>query len=472
MNPPMTAPTELTATLGRLRAAQRAHILDYRERIALLERLGEAVRGCKDELIAAAAADFGRRAPFETLAGDVMVVLDEIKHARKHLRSWMKPRRAPVNLAALPARGQLRYVPLGVVGIMVPWNYPFMLAFAPLVNVIAAGNRAMIKPSEFSPRTSALVERVVKEVFTPEQVAVAQGDAAVGAAFAALPFDHLIFTGSTAVGRKVMAAAAANLTPVTLELGGKSPALVAPGYSIEHAAERIAFGKCFNAGQSCVAPDYVLVPRAQRDAFADAYLANMRQRYPTLADNPDYTAIVDDRQAARLRDWLEDARRRGTQVRQYAPTGETIPPGLELIPPTVLLDPPDDAIVMQQEIFGPLLSLKSYDSYEDALGYVLDRDKPLAFYTFDDDRTRVEATLERICAGMVCVNDSLIQFGQTGFPVGGVGASGMGHYHGHAGFLTFSKAMPVMYQSRWNGMKLLDPPYTGWGKRMIEWLTR
>ncbi len=472
MSLPTTSPTELTHALQALRAAQRGHIHDYHERVALLERLGDAVRGCKDELVAAASADFGRRAAFETLAGDVMVVLDEIKHARKHLRGWMKSRRAPVNLAALPARGQLRYVPLGVVGIMVPWNYPFMLAFAPLVNAIAAGNRAMIKPSEFAPRTSALVERVVNEVFAPDQVAVVQGDAAVGAAFAALPFDHLIFTGSTAVGRKVMAAAAGNLTPVTLELGGKSPALIAPGFSIERAAERIAFGKCFNAGQSCVAPDYVLVPRDQRDAFADAYLANMQQRYPTLADNPDYTAIVDARQAARLRDWLEDARRRGTVVRQYAPVGEIVPPGLELIPPTVLLDPPDDAIVMKEEVFGPLLSLKSYDHYDDALAYVLDRDKPLAFYAFDDDRARVEATLERICAGMVCVNDSLIQFGQTGFPVGGVGPSGMGHYHGHAGFLTFSKVMPVLYQSRWNSMKLLDPPYTGWGKRVMDWLTR
>ncbi len=472
MSQPTPPAIEPAAALKRLRAAHRAHIPDYAERMALLDRLGEAVRRCKDELVAAASADYGRRAAFETLAGDVMVVLDEITHARKHLRSWMKPRRAPVNFAALPARGQLRYVPLGVIGIMVPWNYPFMLALAPLVNAIAAGNRAMIKPSEFSPRTSALVERVVGEVFTPDQVAVVQGDAAVAAQFAALPFDHLIFTGSTVVGRKVMAAAAANLTPLTLELGGKSPALIAPGFSIKRAAERIAFGKCFNAGQSCVAPDYVLVPRAQRDAFADAYLASMQQRYPTIADNPDYTAIVDARQAGRLRDWLEDARRRGTQVRQYLPAGETIPAGLELIPPTLLLDPPDDAIVMQQEIFGPLLSLKSYDHYDDALAYVLDRDKPLAFYTFDDDSARIEATLERVCAGMVCVNDSLIQFGQTGFPVGGVGPSGMGHYHGHAGFMTFSKAMPVLYQSRWNGMKLLDPPYTGWGKRLMDWLTR
>jgi coniferyl-aldehyde dehydrogenase len=198
----------------------------------------------------------------------------------------------------------------------------------------------------------------------------------------------------------------------------------------------------------------------------------MQRRYPTLADNPDYTAIVDARQAGRLRDWLEDARRRGTAVRQYAPTGETIPAGLELIPPTVLLDPPDDAMVMKEEVFGPLLSLKSYDRYEDALAFVLDRDKPLAFYTFDNDGARVEATLDRVCAGMVCVNDSLIQFAQTGFPVGGVGPSGMGHYHGHAGFLTFSKAMPVLYQSRWNAMKMLDPPYTGWGKRLIAWLTR
>jgi coniferyl-aldehyde dehydrogenase len=247
--------------------------------------------------------------------------------------------------------------------------------------------------------------------------------------------------------------------------------VIAPGYPIEHAADRIAFGKCFNGGQPCVAPDYVLVPRAQRDAFVAAYMASLQRRYPTLADNPDYTATVNARQATRLRAWLEDARQLGVSIIQYAPAGETIPAGLELIPPTVLLDPPDAAMVMREEIFGPLLPVCSYDEYDEAIFQVLGRDKPLAFYTFDNDHHRRDRTLDRVSAGMVCVNDVVIQFGQNEFPIGGVGASGMGCYHGHSGFLTFSKAMPVLYQSRLNGMKLFDPPYSNLAKRLVGWLT-
>ena len=241
---------------------------------------------------------------------------------------------------------------------------------------------------------------------------------------------------------------------------------------LAHAADRIAFGKCFNGGQTCVAPDYVLVPRAQRDEFVTAYMDSVRRRYPTLADNPDYTVTVNARQATRLRSWLADAQQRGVQVVQHAPAGESTPAGLELIPPTVLLDPPDEATVMREEIFGPLLPVKSYDSHEEAIAYVLARDKPLAFYAFDNDAQRRDASLDRVSAGMACINDVVIQFGQNEFPIGGVGASGMGSYHGHTGFLTFSKAMPVLYQSRLNGMKLLDAPYGSIATRLVGWLTR
>ncbi len=461
----------LRPAFERLRAAQLAHVATYDERLSALTRLGEAVRRHRDALVEACSADFGRRSAFETLGADVMVTLDEIKHARKHLRRWMRPTRRPVNLTFRPARGELRYLPLGVVGIVAPWNYPFQLAIIPLVNALAAGNRAMIKPSEFTPKVSALIAQMIGEVFSPDEVVVVQGGADVGAEFTALPFDHLLFTGSTAVGKHVMAAAAPNLTPVTLELGGKSPAIIAPDYPIEHAADRIAFGKCFNAGQTCVAPDYVFVPRAKRDAFVAALMASFAKRYPTLADNPDYTAIVNARQATRLRDWVEDARARGVEIRQYLPAGETMPTGIEIIPPTVLIEPPDEAKVMQAEIFGPLLPVQCYDNHDDAIAYVLGRDKPLAFYPFDRDSARLTRTLERISAGSVCVNDVVIQFGQDELPIGGVGASGMGHYHGHAGFLTFSKAMPVMYQSRLNGMKLFDPPYSDLAGRLVRWMT-
>lgn len=472
----MTTPTPpfdpLRASFDRLRAAQLRHTPDYRERMDRLDALGEAVRRHREEIVHAVSADFGRRSSIETLAADLMTTLGEIRHTRRHLHGWMRPQRRSVNLPFRPARAELRVQPLGVVGILSPWNYPFQLAVMPLINAIAAGNRAMLKPSEFTPRVSALLAQMLGEVFSDEQVVVVQGDADVGAAFVQLPFDHLLFTGSTAVGRKVMTAAAANLTPVTLELGGKSPALIAPDYPIEHAAERIAFGKCFNAGQTCVAPDYVLVPRAQRDRFAHAYLASVARRYPNLASNPDYTAIVNPRQAQRLRDWLGDAREHGVPVLQHRLEGETLPTDMEIIPPTVLLDPPEDALVMRQEIFGPLLPVKSYDRFEDAIAYILSRDRPLAFYPFDHDRVRLTATLDRVVAGSVCVNDTLVQFGQDRLPTGGVGASGMGRYHGHDGFLTFSKQTPVFYQSRLNGMALFDPPYSALARRVVAWLAR
>src|SRR6187549_1755832 len=317
MDTALTPVDSLRPAFERLRAAHLAHIPSYGERIAALERLEQAVRACRDELVAACSADFGRRAALETLGADVLVSLDEIAHARKHLRRWMRPERRAVNLSFRPARGEVRYAPLGVVGVVAPWNYPVQLAIVPLANAIAAGNRVMIKPSEATPTVSALLQRLLAEIFSPDEVCVVLGDAALSAAFTQLPFDHLLFTGSTAVGRQVMAAAAKNLTPVTLELGGKCPALIAPGYPVAQAADRIAFGKCFNGGQTCVAPDYVLVPRAQRDAFVEAYLASVKRRYPTLANNPDYTAVINGRQADRLRAWLHEARQLGVEVRQH-----------------------------------------------------------------------------------------------------------------------------------------------------------
>ncbi|MFN8902562.1 MAG: coniferyl aldehyde dehydrogenase [Lysobacteraceae bacterium] len=468
---PAYTPAALAATLSTLREAWRTQCPDFAQRRADLDRLAAAIKAKREAIVEAINADFGRRAAVETLAADVMVTLEEIKHVRKHLRSWMKPKRAPINLLFLPARGEIRFLPLGVVGIVAPWNYPFQLAIIPLVDAIAAGNHVMIKPSEFTPRTSALIRELCAEVFPADRVAVIEGDAAVGAAFTSLPFDHLLFTGSTAVGRKVMAAAAPNLVPVTLELGGKSPALIAPGYDIVHAAERIATGKLFNAGQTCVAPDYVLVPEAQREAFIAAFLAAVAKRLPTLAGNADLTCVINPRQSQRLREWLDDAKQRGVAIRQHAPDDGKTAPG-EIIPPTVLIDPPDEARVMQEEIFGPLLPVKGYRTHDEALAYILGRDRPLAFYPFDHDRERLERTLDTVVAGSVCVNDTLIQFGQHELPIGGVGASGMGHYHGHQGFLTFSKAMPVMRQARLNGMFLFDQPYSGLMKRVLDVLTR
>jgi coniferyl-aldehyde dehydrogenase len=464
---------ELRAVFDQLKQAHLAGALSYAQRIDMLTRLDAAVRGCREELVAACNADFGRRARVETLGADVMVTLDEIKYARKNLRRWMRPQRRSVNLTFRPARGEIRYAPLGVVGVVAPWNYPFQLAVIPLVNAIAAGNRVMVKPSEFTPQVSALLEKMLSAVFSSDEVAVIQGDAAVGAAFTQLPFDHLLFTGSTAVGRHVMAAAAANLTPVTLELGGKSPALVAPDYPVGKAADRIAFGKCFNAGQTCVAPDYVLLPEAQLEAFIAAFMASVKRRYPDIAQDADYTGIINERQYARLQAWLAEAQADGVRTVAYetdVDAGQAS--GLKLIAPTLLINPSERLTIMQQEIFGPLMPVITYSHIDQAIGFVLNRDKPLAFYLFDNQSARVDAVLERICAGSVCINDVIIQFGQDDLPIGGVGASGMGHYHGRDGFVTFSKAMPVMYQSRLNGMKLFDAPYGRLMNKLVDFLTK
>ncbi|KFN50561.1 coniferyl aldehyde dehydrogenase [Arenimonas composti] len=472
MDTPAPPAPDLLPMLEQMRVAQRRQPPDYAQRMADLDRLGQAVRRYTDDIGKAISADFGRRSRHETLVAEVMVTLEEIAHLRRNLRRWMRPRRAPVNLAFRPARAEIRPMPLGVVGVVAPWNYPVQLALIPLADAIAAGNHVMLKPSEHTPRTSELLQRLLADVFPAERVAVVIGGPEVGAAFSRLPFDHLLFTGSTVVGRAVMAAAAPNLVPVTLELGGKSPALIAPGYPVEHAAERIAAGKCFNAGQTCVAPDYVLVPRAERDAFVRAYLASVRRRYPSLVANPDYTAIVNHRQAQRLRDCLDDARDLGVVVMQHRPDHDPPPPGVEVLPPTVLLDPPDEARIMQEEIFGPLLPVKSYDSHDEAIDYITSRDRPLAFYPFDRDRGRLHRTLESVVAGSVCVNDTLLQFGQHSLPIGGVGPSGMGQYHGHAGFLTFSKPMPVFRQSRINFLKFFDPPYGKLADVLTRFLTR
>jgi coniferyl-aldehyde dehydrogenase len=462
---------ELRRVFEQLKQAHLRGAFSYEQRIELLMRLENAVRTRREELVAACNADFGRRSRIETLGADVMVTLDEIKYARKNLRRWMRPQRRSVNLTFKPARGEIRYTPLGVVGVVAPWNYPFQLAIIPLANAIAAGNRVMIKPSEFTPQVSALIEKIIGEVFSADEVAVVQGDAQVGAAFTQLPFDHLLFTGSTAVGRVVMAAAAANLTPVTLELGGKSPALICADFPIEKAADRIAFGKCFNAGQTCVAPDYVLLPQAQLEPFMAAFAASVARRYPNMAVDADYTGIINDRQASRLQAWLDEAIAAGVRIQRCGPE---LPANasLRVLAPTLLVNPPAHLALMQQEIFGPLLPIITYEHIDQAIGFILERDKPLALYVFDYQPARVDALLERICAGSVCVNDVLVQFGQDDLPIGGVGASGMGHYHGRDGFITFSKAMPVMYQSRFNGMALFDAPYGKIINRLVDYLTK
>ncbi len=467
------AEDRLQACFDELRRAYaKQGALSVERRAQALDGLAAALLRHSEDLAAAVGQDFGHRSPHETKLADLYPVVAGLRHARKHFRRWMKPRRRPIQLMFRPGSGRVVHQPLGVVGIVSPWNYPVQLTLAPLTGAVAAGNRVLIKPSELTPRTSALLERIIGEVFSPDEAAVVQGGADVARAFSQLPFDHLLFTGSTAVGQQVMKAAAENLVPVTLELGGKSPAIVAPDYPLAKAAGRIAVGKLFNAGQTCIAPDYVLVPRGQEMAFVEAYRDAVRRLYPALISNPDYTAILSDRHYARLSGLVADARERGAAVHEINPAGEPLEPGRRKMAPVVLTDVPDDALAMQEEIFGPVLPVLAYDSLESAYGFINARPRPLALYLFSHDRTVVERTLERTVSGGVCVNDTLLHCVQEELPFGGVGASGMGAYHGEAGFRTFSHAKSVFHQARLNGAGMTNPPYGGRLDRLLSLLLR
>jgi coniferyl-aldehyde dehydrogenase len=463
---------ELLPTLQRLRAAQAAMVPTYAQRRADLERLRDVFQRRIEEMAATISADFGNRSRHESLIADGMTVLGEIDYLRKHLKHWMRPQRRMVNWIFQPARAEVRMQPLGVVGIIAPWNYPVNLALIPLATAIAAGNHVMLKPSEHTPRTSAFLRDLLAEIFPADRVAVVLGGTDVAAAFASLPLDHLLFTGSTSVGRKVMAAAAANLTPVTLELGGKSPCVLAPDFPLPLAAARIASGKWLNAGQTCIAPDYLMLPEAVREDFIAALRADVQARFPTIADNPDYTRIVNDAQYQRLRGYLDEATARGVQVIELVALDRARADADLLIPPTLVIDPPDDLAVMREEIFGPILPIKSYRAFDDTIAYINAHPRPLALYHFDNDRKRVQRMLESTVAGGVSVNDTVMHIVQERLPFGGIGPSGMGHYHGHDGFLTFSKQKPVLYQARLSSMALFKPPYRGLADRLVKFLTR
>ena len=444
----MNDTTALGPTLERLRNAWRLGKPSLAQRDLDLGRLRVALAHRLDAMDAAIRADFGHRSPHENLISEAMVTLSEIDLARRRLRRWAKPRRVGVGWKFWPARAEVRPSPLGVVGIISPWNYPVNLALVPLVSAIAAGNHVFLKPSEHTPRTSEFLRDLLTDVFPPDRVAVALGGADVGAAFSALPFDHLLFTGSTAVGRKVMAAAAPNPTPVTLELGGKAPAVVAPDFPLPLAAARIASGKWFNAGQTCIGVDYVLV------------------------DASHYTRIINTAQFDRLLGYLEDARTRGATVMPLVDVDAARMREERLLPPTLVLDAPDDAEVMRHEIFGPILPIRTYARLDDALAYVGSHDRPLALYPFSNNRATVERIVDATLAGGVAVNDTLVHFAVDTLPFGGIGPSGMGAIHGKAGFDTFSKLLPVFRQSRLAATDLLRPPYTGLVDRLVRFLSR
>ncbi len=435
-----------------------------------LDRLRRMLHDNDAAIRDAISADFGNRAQQETLLFELFTSIDGIAYARRRLRRWMRTERRSVAWWSLPGSARLMRQPLGAVGIIVPWNYPLYLAVSPLTAALAAGNRAMLKMSEFTPRFGALFESLIAATFASDEVIAVNGDVGVARAFAALPFDHLLFTGSTGIGREVMKAASANLTPVTLELGGKSPVIVAGGFDITEAARRIMYGKLINAGQTCVAPDYVLVPRQDIDRFLDACRTATREFFPTLSINPQYTSIINERQFRRLAASVEDARSLGATIHALHP--DPTDTERRRMTPQAFTAVRDDMRVMQEEIFGPLLPIVGYDSIDDAIAYVNARPRPLALYYFGARGAVLDKVLTHTISGGVTVNNTAFHVIQEDLPFGGVGPSGMGHYHGKTGFDTFSKLKPVFYDGRLSGSRFLMPPYGRMFRAIVRILYR
>ncbi|MDM7941293.1 MAG: coniferyl aldehyde dehydrogenase [Hydrogenophaga sp.] len=404
-------------------------------------------------------ADFGVRSRQVTEVADLFVLRAAIGQLHKELPHWMKTRRVPTPLYLQPASAHLQRQPLGVVGVIGPWNYPLQLNLGPAATALAAGNRVMLKPSELTPHSSALMASLVQGVFSAEEFSVVLGGADVAHDFASLPFDHLFFTGSTAVGRKVAAAAAANLTPTTLELGGKSPCIVDASCNLDEAALKIAHGKLLNAGQTCIAPDYVLLPRGQEAAFERAYSAAVARLFPVIAGNADYTAIVSDRHFARLQALLGEASAQGARVVDVAPAGPTGASTARQMNPTLVFDPSPGLRLMDEEIFGPILPVVAYGSVDEAIRYINARPRPLALYWFGSDAAVRERVMASTVSGGVSINDTLMHVAHEGLPFGGVGESGWGAYHGETGFLRFTQQKPVLVQSRFSMGHLFYPPY-------------
>lgn len=412
--------------------------------IALLGKHGS-------RLCDAMAADFGHRSRGQSRLTDIDGAIGPLKHAKKHLRKWMRPekRTAMFPLNIFGGRARIEYQPLGVVGCISPWNFPVQLTFSPLAGIFAAGNRTMIKPSEYTPATSELMKEIFSEAYDLEEVAIVTGGPEVGQAFSALPFDHLLFTGATSIARHVMKAAAENLVPVTLELGGKSPVIIGESADMERTATSIMAGKTMNAGQICLAPDYVCVPEHRTDDFIDAARSAVGKMYPTLKDNPDYTSVINERHFNRLNGYIEDARQKGASVVEINPANEDFSQQEHFrIPPTLILDPNDDMQVMQDEIFGPLLPVKQYKQVDETIDYVNNHPRPLGLYYFGRDRDEEQKVLSHTTSGGVTVNDVIMHVAQEDLPFGGVGPSGMGVYHGYDGFKTFSHGKSIYTQSR------------------------
>ena len=428
------------------------------ERINDLLALKKALLSYEQRIIEAISDDFGGRSADDTKLGDILPTILAINYTLKQLKKWLKPSKRHVGLLFQPAKAFVMYQPLGVVGIITPWNYPIFLSIGPLITALAAGNRVMIKMSEFTPAVNKVINEMLSNTFNSTKVTVFDGGASVAAQFTQLAFDHLLFTGSTRVGKMVMAAAAKNLTPVTLELGGKSPTLIADDIAIDDAVSRFILAKTLNAGQTCVAPDYILCPASKIDELVAVCKKQFTAMYPNFADNNDYGCIINNQQYQRLQAWLSEAQEKGASV---IPLVEPLKTDITArkMPLTLVTKVNDDMTLMQDEIFGPVLPIVPYVSLAEAIDYINDRLRPLALYLCSYDETIQQKVLTQTHAGGVCINDAAVQVAQDDMPFGGIGPSGMGHYHGYEGFLTFSKAKSVLVKGKLNTSKMAFPPY-------------
>jgi coniferyl-aldehyde dehydrogenase len=468
----MTDKHLLEQALAAQRAAYRASpVPTEAQRRRDLQTLRRFVLEQREAICAAISRDYGHRSRHETELTECMPVLKEIDHALRHLRRWMRVQRRGVDRLAFGlASNRVVPQPLGVVGVIVPWNFPLNLSFLPLVAIFAAGNRAMVKMSENSRHLAALLIDKIPAYFAPEKLQFFDETGGVGIAFSQLPFDHLLFTGSTQTGRSVMQSASQNLCPVTLELGGRSPALVCDDFDLKTAAERILYVKYLNAGQICTTVDHVYLPRAQVEAFVRLAQAIVPRRYPSL-DSPDLTSVISPQAYARLTAALDEAAARGARVLPLLP-GPARDDAAHRLAPHLVLEAPPDCALMQREIFGPILPVLPYDDVGEVVRQIQDGPRPLAFYPFTHDGACLQYLLDHVMSGGVSVNDALFHVGQADLPFGGVGASGMGHYHGREGFETFSKLRPVFHQSRWSTLSLLYPPYGPKIEAVLRFLAR
>ncbi|WP_350558507.1 coniferyl aldehyde dehydrogenase [Psychrobacter sp. CAL346-MNA-CIBAN-0220] len=452
----ITTPEQLQAQFSRLQVLSRTQpILDWATRETQLDNLEALLSDNQTSLAKAISADFSHRSVSETQFAELFPSFTGISHAKKQGKNWMKTRRVSISALYLPAHNEIQPQPLGVVGIMVPWNYPLYLAIGPMIDALTAGNRIMVKMSEAAPQFAQAFAKAIAHYFSSDMVCVVLGEVDIAEAFSKLPFDHLLYTGSTAVGKKVMAAAAPNLTPVTLELGGKSPVIVTADTNLESMVNRVMMGKTLNAGQTCIAPDYVLIPRQYHPRFISLAKEWMQNHYPNIHDNADYTHIINNQQFKRVQGYLQELP--NASVHQL--TDVEANPETRLMPPVIVTEPAPDSALMQNEIFAPILPLMHYETLDDAIYFVNARPRPLALYVFGNNDRHIEQVRTHTVSGGVCVNEVIIHVAQHDLPFGGVGHSGIGAYHGKAGFERLSHMKPVFVQAKINGMNLLLPPY-------------